>query len=448
MKYLKYTLTILIAVIVLLTALFSCENDNEEPPFVEQPLPSVSTREVTNIVGDAATFWGSISSDGGYTIIESGFCINISQNPTITNAIMIAYGVGTNESFTIRAGDFELNTTYYVCAFAKSKVGIAYGNQTSFTTTNGLPMITSIPISNITGTSAQSGGDITSNGGFSVTKKGVCWGTGENPTIESNLGYTTEGGTEHGVFTSNITGLTEWSTYYMRAYATNENGTSYGNNISFSTIGTSITDYDSNVYQIVQIGDQLWIAENLKTTHYADGTEIQLVESSASWNALGYADKAMCYYDNSSSNADNYGALYTWSAAVNGAESSNTNPSGVQGACPDDWHIPSVDEWDELSDYLNGELVAGGKLKETGYIHWNSPNYGATNETGFLGLPGGYRNNNGNFYEIGNYGIFWTASQYDNSNSTYKILYYEDQELKTNHAQSKNSGISIRCIKD
>lgn len=447
MKFLKYLLNIVIVTAALLTVLFSCEKDNDKPPFVEQPLPSVSTGEVTDIAGDAATFWGSISSDGGYTIIESGFCINISANPTINNAIMIAYGVGTNQSFTIRTGDFELNTTYYVCAFAKSKVGIAYGNQISFTTTNGLPVITSIPISNITGTSAQSGGNIISNGGYSVTQKGVCWGTSQNPTIESNLGYTIEGGTEYGVFTSNITGLVEWENYYLRAYATNEKGTSYGDQIIFNT-GT-ITDYDGNIYETIKIGSQIWMKDNLKTTHYADGTEIELVQNYASWNALELSDKAMCYFTNTSGVviSYNYGGLYNWAAAMNGSLSSNNIPSGVQGACPDGWHLPSENEWVDLIDFLGGQSIAGGKLKESGIAYWYSPNTGATNESGFTALPSSFRSYDGGFGIEGNYATYTSSTEYNSTTSSYIMLTYDNENVGRNISYKKQA-YSIRCIRD
>jgi len=183
-----------------------------------------------------------------------------------------------------------------------------------------------------------------------------------------------------------------------------------------------LDDNDGNHYKAVKIGDQVWMAENLKASHYSDGMAIPLVESASAWDALVSTDKAYCWYDNNSSNGNTYGALYTWAAAMNGSGSSYTNPSGVQGVCPAGWHLPGDAEWKELEMYLGMSQAEasdtgyrgtdeGNKLKETGTTHWNSPNTGATNESGFTALPGGYHDNNGTFYYIGDYGYLWGATE-------------------------------------
>ena len=117
----------------------------------------------------------------------------------------------------------------------------------------------------------------------------------------------------------------------------------------------TLVDYDGNFYQTVQIGNQVWMTENLKVTHYADGTTIPLVTDNTAWGNLddNNTDKAYCYYNNDANGeGDIYGTLYTWAAAMNGASSSSANPSGVQGVCPTGWHLPSNAEWTELTDYL------------------------------------------------------------------------------------------------
>lgn len=174
----------------------------------------------------------------------------------------------------------------------------------------------------------------------------------------------------------------------------------------------SLIDYDGNTYGVVKIGEQCWMAENLRVTHYADSTPIPHVTGVTNWDTLDVSDKAYCYYDDDSvTNAETYGALYTWAAAMNGAASSNSIPSSVQGVCPDGWHLPSDAEWTELTDYLGGESIAGGKLKETGTTHWHSPNTGATNETGFTALPGGDRVSDGSFHYVGGLGFWWSATE-------------------------------------
>lgn len=310
----------------------------------------------------------------------------------------------------------------------------------------GLPSgITTTAISYITTATAISGGDITNDGGLDITARGVCWSTSTNPTIAD--AHTTDG-IVTGNFTSSLTGLTESTTYYVRAYATNEIGTTYGNEMSFETKET-LTDYDGNVYQIVQIGNQTWMAENLMSTKYADGSSIPLITDNAVWNALSDdyhdTDRAYCYYNNSMS--PGHGALYTWAAAMDGANYSSTNPSGVQGACPTGWHLPSYYEWKEMLDFLGGDVIAGPKLKATGMEYWDSPNNVATNESGFSAIPAGYRDEYGDFESFNSSGAWWDTDRAST------ILGYShwlhagyDKVYQSNVRQSR--GLSIRCVKD
>ncbi len=212
-------------------------------------------------------------------------------------------------------------------------------------------------------------------------------------------------------------------------------------------LANTVTDYDGNVYNTVTIGTQVWMAENLKTTHYADGTAIPLVTGNSNWDTLTSTSKAYCWYNNDTTNKITYGALYTWAAAMNGAESSNNNPSGIQGVCPTGWHLPSAAEWTQLSTYLGGIGVAGGKLKETDTIHWLSPNTEATNEVGFTALPGGNRGDNGTFDLIRQYGLWWTATEFDDLNAYYRRLNYFNANVYINNYY-KMVGFSVRCLKD
>lgn len=148
----------------------------------------------------------------------------------------------------------------------------------------------------------------------------------------------------------------------------------------------SIEDIDGNDYKIVKIGYATWMAENLRVTRYSDGTPISYINSCTAWHVKA-TDKAFCYYNDDISNAEKFGALYTWTAAMNGSGSSNSYPSTIQGVCPAGWHIPSADEWDLLIVHLGGSEIAGGKMKETGTTHWADPNTGGTNESVFTALP-------------------------------------------------------------
>ncbi len=219
-----------------------------------------------------------------------------------------------------------------------------------------------------------------------------------------------------------------------------------------SVANQGVTDYDGNHYNAVLIGNQVWMAENLKVTHYPDGTAIPLVTDNTAWENLGdnNTEDAYCYYNNNAGGeADTYGALYTWAAAMgDNAVSSSTNPSGVQGVCPDGWHLPSDAEWTELTDYLGGTSVAGGKLKETGTTHWNSPNTGATNESGFSALPGGYRYySDGGSYYMGDYGDWWSATEYSSSYA-WSRSFYRGDATSPQYNGSKSNGFSVRCVRD
>ncbi|MBU1369589.1 MAG: fibrobacter succinogenes major paralogous domain-containing protein [Bacteroidetes bacterium] len=188
--------------------------------------------------------------------------------------------------------------------------------------------------------------------------------------------------------------------------------------------GTFKDSRDGKTYTTIEIGSQTWFAENLN------------YETSNSW-----------WYNSSSANGNIYGRLYTWAAAMNGESSSNSVPSGVQGICPDGWHLPSDAEWSVLTDYLGGEDVAGGKMKEVGTAHWYSPNTGATNSSGFTALPGGYRNSNGSFYDLGRSGDWWSATETISTAAWRRSLDYSNGNVYR-YSASKVGGFSVRCVRD
>lgn len=194
----------------------------------------------------------------------------------------------------------------------------------------------------------------------------------------------------------------------------------------------TVTDIDGNAYHIVLIGNQVWMAENLKTTHYNDGTPIPLVSDGTAWTNL--STPGYCWHNDSIVYKTPYGALYNWYAA----NTSKLAPSG--------WHVASYQEWIDLFTYL-GFDVAGGKLKETGTVHWKSPNTGATNEYGFTALPGSSRNQIGQFYTLGEGGMWWSATSMDATRS-YFLLFAFDQAGASTGDVEYQTGCSVRCIRD
>ena len=281
-----------------------------------------------------------------------------------------------------------------------STVAVAYGliDVTSCPAT--VPSIGTRSIKDITITSATCGGIITNNCGSNIIARGIVWSISENPTIANSK---TNDGTGIGTFTSSLTGLLGGTTYYLRAYATNSAGTSYGNQVSFTTTSNiqngNLIDVDGNSYNMVTIGTQIWMKQNLKVTKYNDGTVIPNVTDASQWNNL--TTGAYCWYDNNSSNKDPYGALYNWYTV------------GTGKLCPIGWHVPSQTEWNTLLTYLGGASTAGAKLKETGTSHWKSPNT-ATNESGFNALPGGARalaSAGIVFWDLGDRGSLWSSTQ-------------------------------------
>lgn len=323
-----------------------------------------------------------------------------------------------------------------------------------------LPMVTTNTITSITTNSATCGGDVTSNGASSVIARGVCWSTSQNPTVSES--YTIDGsGT--GSFTSNITGLTTGTTYYVRAYATNSAGTSYGEQRSFTAVvdvgvscsgAATVTDYDNNTYNTVLIGNQCWMKENLRTTHYSDGTSIPLGSSTSNTTAYYYVDDNI-------SNVSTYGYLYNWPAVMGNSSSSSANPSGVQGICPTGWHVPSDAEWTQLSDYVgsqtqyqcsaNSAYIAKALASTSGWAI-NMSNLCAVglepssnNSTGFSALPAGCYGSNLSYF--GAYATFWSATNISGNFVYHRQLTYYGAYLYRNF-NDKFYGYSVRCLRD
>ena len=194
-----------------------------------------------------------------------------------------------------------------------------------------------------------------------------------------------------------------------------------------------VTDIDGNLYTTVTIGTQTWMKQDLKTTRFNDGTPIPNVIDNTAWGAL--TTPGYCWYQNNVANGATYGALYNWYAVNTGR------------LAPKGWHVATDAEWTTLTNFLGGNEVAGGKLKEAGLAHWITPNSLATNETGFSALPGGYRYNNGTFYDQGLNGKWWCATESHASYAFSRFLDYDDDYLFRSYYYER-FGFSVRLVRD
>lgn len=305
-------------------------------------------------------------------------------------------------------------------------------------------------VSNIQSTQAICGGICYSYGDSTVIR-GICWSTSPNPTIDDS--HTT--GIGEGSFVDTMTGLSNGVTYYVRAYLINSIGVKYGAERVFTADNCgdplNLTDYDGNTYNSVRIGTQCWMKENLRTTHFADGTAIPSNSSTSSSEPYWY------YPNNNASISETYGLFYNWPAVMHGAASSNANPSGVQGICPNGWHVPSRSEWQQLVSYVQGNssywcdgnntYIAKALASQTG---WNNNsgtcyvgnNPSQQNGTLFSALPAGYRTSScGGF---GSQAEFFTSTE--DGSSAYRFVI--QNRTVENASYSKYYGYSIRCVRD
>lgn len=199
----------------------------------------------------------------------------------------------------------------------------------------------------------------------------------------------------------------------------------------------AVIDADGNSYNIVKIGNQVWMSENLKATRYNDGTAIPFVKDKMAWSNL--TTPGFCWYNNDECTyKKELGALYNWYTVNTGK------------LCPAGWHVPSEAEWSALAEYLGGKSIAGGKLKETGTVHWKNTNARATNERGFTALPGGHRSSSGEFGFIGDGGYWWSATDTSAGTAWYIRMFYSTGEVihSKYYYYLKKLGMSVRCLRD
>jgi uncharacterized protein (TIGR02145 family) len=398
-------------------------------------------------VGDYRLFIAN--GGGGLTISELDLDMNI--NP-IGNVFT---GQSVNDVVMLQEGG---NSGYLALVSGKAGVEIVY-----YTYSGTAPTLTTSAPGGIAETTAESGGNITNNGGTVVSEKGVCWSTSQNPTTADSR---TTDGTGSGVFTSSMTGLTSGVSYFVRAYATNNVGTSYGNQENFTTTaswtcGDPFTDIrDGNSYTTILIGTQCWMSKNMAYLPSVNPSSTGS-DTNPHFYVNGYEGSDVATAK-AAANYTNYGALYNWSAAMNGDAASNSVPSGVQGICPDGWYLPSKDEWQLLITYLTDNGYGyGGSGDDIGKAlasttSWNtSTDAGAVgntqssnNASGFSAPSAGSRYYTTGFNAPGERINFKSSSEDWAGMSSWSVgLWYRGDGFTFHNGKNEGGG-SVRCIKN
>jgi uncharacterized protein (TIGR02145 family) len=425
---------------------------------IKLSLPTViPLLEGSTFSGNQIKQGANVIFSGGSPVTARGIVWGTNPQPTIELNTKTMEGNGLGSFIGI--ANFQLNncTEYYVRAYATNIGGTSYSSPANCYIFDNISAVSTSVISAVTTNSAVCGGDLFLANCMTNIVRGVIWSTSPDPTI--GLATKTENENGSGVYVSNITGLAPNTTYYIRAYAKIKGSSNCG--ISFVKYGvvrtfttasafncglSTITDIDGNTYNTVQIGTQCWTKENLRVTKYSDGISIPLDNSGGTaGNGAGQTwgsrtTGARTIYEHSASNLTTYGYLYNWYAAKGIATTYNTS---YKNLCPAGWHVPSDGEWTALTTFLGGESIAGGKMKSTGTTLWASPNTGATNVSGFTGLPGGFRNNDGRFLIISDRACFWGADD----NASRRELYSNGGSVNSS-TSSKSVGFSVRCLRD
>jgi len=435
-KYQNLFLNILFLMSIFLVN--SCKKDDSNKTAI---LPTIQTLPLNNVGTYSAITGGNVLSDGGSAVTERGVCFSTLSFPTIISNNITMDGSGSG-NYTSNLSGLSANTTYYVRAYATNSVGTAYGNQLIFTTSSGT--ITELNCGSATCDVPLTVGTAVSGASISLPYKGGNGGTYSDQTINSTTvtGLTATlvaGSLANGIGSLTYTVNGTPASIGKANFAFNIGGRNCTLSLIISTSGAGVT-FNGYTYPTVVLGNgQEWMAENLRTTVYANGDPIPNVTDPGQWGGL--TTGAWAQPINPIQYESNYGKLYNWYTV---ADSRNV--------CPTGWHVPTDVEWTVLTDYLGGESAAGGKMKSTGTIQastglWEQPNVGATNESGFAGRPGGGRDINGGLGGDGTFGVWWTSTQAGPLSAFFRRLDYSNGGVVRN-GTNRIYGASVRCLRD
>ncbi len=460
---------------------------------------TATTQQATGITQTSAILNGVINPNSMQSTVTFEYGTTTGYGLAITAAQSPVTG-NSNTNVTAELSGLLPGTTYHFRVKVVNSLGTVYGNDLSFTTQGQLPTASTQPASGVTSNGAILNGVINPN--FLATTVTFEYGETSSYGQETNAAQSPVTGNSDVKVTAEISGLNPETAYHFRVKAINSLGTAFGNDFSFTTTFPSVADIDGNVYKITTIGTQVWMKENLKVTRYRNGDLIgtttpatanfsgdaalqwsykeaiteflnslrtlitagggnmtfdQMVKAGiikqpakivyeSQLSALGIpyninmtASVIIHKCDSvSGSFPEVYGRLYTWYAVVD-----------TRSICPEGWHIPADADWTTLVSFLGGDASAGGKMKETGFTHWTTPNTGASNESGFNALPAGWRDvfAGDSFKEFGSSEYWWSSTEVYPANGSYRAVYYNSEAVFKNN-YDKKSGFSVRCLKD
>jgi len=435
-----FSICIIIVTVIVLFLTVDCKKD------VPAKLAVISTTPVTNITAITAASGGNITSDGGAVITANGVCWGTAANPATSDS-KTTDGAGTGQ-FVSEITGLTAGTTYHVRAYATNSVGTTYGADMSFATLGQSPSSVTQPATNFTASGATLNGTVNANYlSTTVTfEYGLTTSYGEAVTA----GQSPVTGNSTTNISADISGLTIGMTYHFRIKAENSLGTTYGSDVTFTTIVSgTVTDIDGNIYNTITIGTQVWMKDNLKTTKYRNSDAIGTTTPATLDISLEITPEYQWAYDGNESNVATFGRLYTWFAI-----------SDSRNVCPTGWHVPSDAEWTTLTDYLtnngygyggSGSNIAKSMAATSGWTIYTTAgtvgnDQASNNSSGFSALPGGSRNNKA-FVDAGNNGLWWSSTETLATYAFYRYIIYTNTVILSNYCD-KNTGLSVRCLRD
>ena len=400
-------------------------------------LPVANVLPADNIQLTSASVYGTVNPNNLSTVVSFewgittgyGHSTPATQSPVTGNII-------TNVSSALTG--LTPGSTYHLRVKAENALGIIYSNDKTFVTPGLMPSVAYTPVTNLTSHSVALNGTVNANllSTSALFEYGTTTGYGSSA---ATIPATVTGNTIVSVNAA-FTGLSAGVTYHYRINATNELGTTLGNDMTF-TILTPVTDFDGNVYEVVKIATQVWMAENLKSLSYRNGDPIGTTTPARLDISAESTPKYQWSYEGDETKVPLYGRLYTWYAVTDS-----------RNVCPSGWHVPTDVEFKALEANYGGEFLAGGKLKEAGLTHWESPNTAADNSSSFSALPAGLHWNNyvrpeEIFLRIGLSAGFWTSTSSASTLAWSHSLNYTNASVHI-MSDDKKVGYSVRCIKD